>query len=397
MYEVSREGVDPEADPFALAHRPLRIENRNIPLLFTPTCTRIPTSAFLYEPRVRCYEQFFGFPLYDPPTGDIAASDRAAYLSDHFHRDFAPFSLPVVLGKPLPAAETDFHPKPHWFCDLPSSSMRPEPKIYLSEAMAPTLSKPLPKCCSCFKVVRFPFMASLRHNICFWCLARGKVPAGSTTLDFFRIEPPEFPGNWTLADTNRLLALVAEFGDNWPDIAAKLKSHTAGECLLHFIRLPMFDQYYIADPLAVPDGRLPDEWKMLPFMVAPDPIASYVAFVSIVDRRIGSVVAEKAQKTIQEILAAKSGVMLFNQVPAIVTQLVELTAATAAELVVGDAKALIATMKELVRVLDQEVGVNFRDFENGLKEIHHHANRPVIRDALPEDEVMWPDPSKTIA
>jgi hypothetical protein len=43
-------------------------------------------------------------------------------------------------------------------------------------------------------------------------------------------------------------------------------------------------------------------------------------------------------------------------------------------------------MKELVRVPDQEVGINFRDFENGLKEIHHHANRPVIRDALPEDK-----------
>jgi hypothetical protein len=185
MYEVSREFAN--VHPFALAGRPLRIENCNIPILFTPTCTRIPTSSFLRRPRLSLYEQFLGFALSDPPDGNIATSDRVAYLSDHFHRDFTLFTLPRAIGKPVPAAEADFNPKPHWFCDLPSS-MRPEPKIYMREAKNPTLSKPLPTCCSCGDGLAFPFMASLRHNICFECLAQGRLPERSTTLDFFRRE-----------------------------------------------------------------------------------------------------------------------------------------------------------------------------------------------------------------
>jgi hypothetical protein len=73
-------------------------------------------------------------------------------------------------------------------------------------------------------------------------------------------------------------------------------------------------------------------------------------------------------------------------VPAIITQLVKLTGRTASELVVDGARKMIQTMRELVRALDQEVAVSFRDFENGVKEMHHHANRPVVREHLPEDD-----------
>jgi hypothetical protein len=218
-------------------------------------------------------------------------------------------------------------------------------------------------------------MGSLKYTICNGCISEGCLPVQTTTLDFFRVDPPGQSGNWSLADTNRLLSLVADHGDNWPEIANLLKSHTAAECLLHFLRLPMYDQYYIADPLAVPAGSLPEEPKLLPFMVAPDPIAAYVEFINAVDRRLGSVVAENAQKQIQAILSEKSGVMLFNQVHPILASLLRLTGETAGPLSRGDCGEMIATLRDLLRRLDQEVSAQFREFEHEVKELHQHSNR----------------------
>jgi hypothetical protein len=194
--------------------------------------------------------------------------------------------------------DTDVAPKPHWFCDVPSSALRPEPKVYLSEATNPVFfffSKPLPECCSCGERLSFPFMSSLKFTICFDCISQGKLPFQTTTLDFLRVDSPESPSDWTLSDTNRLLSLIADHGDDWSEISALLKSHTPAECLLHFLRLPMYDQYYIGDPLSVPEGEIPTNPKMLPFMIAPDPIAAYIEFINAVDRRLGSVVAGEAQ------------------------------------------------------------------------------------------------------
>jgi hypothetical protein len=380
MYEVTRIGSG--ADPFSLSRRPLQIQNCNNPPHWIPSSTRIPTSRYLLEPRKSLFAFIHGSPPHSPiPHNEsVFTTDPHSWSSDHFNRDFIPFSLPTPIGRPVPVInpDVDSPPKPHWFCDVPSSSLRPEPKVYLSEAANPVFSKPLPECCSCHTQLSFPFMASLKFNICFECISEGKLPIQTTTLDFFRVNSPEVPSDWTLADTNRLLSLIADHGDDWSEIANLLKSHTPAECLLHFLRLPMYDQYYIGDPGAVPEGEVPTNPKMLPFMIAPDPIAAYVEFVNAVDRRLGNVIAEEAQKRIQGIIAEKSGTMVFNQVPTILTDLLTLTGQTAANLAREECVKMLITMRDVLRQLDQEVAAQFRDFENGVREVQQHANKAPV-------------------
>jgi hypothetical protein len=263
--------------------------------------------------------------------------------------------------------DTDFAPKPHCFCDVPSSALRPKPKIYLSEATNPVFSKPLPECCSCGERLSFPFMSSLKFTICFDCTSKGKLPFQTTTLDFWKVDSPERPSDWTLSDTNRLLALIADHGDDWSEISALLKSHTPAKCLLHFLRLPIYDQYHIEDPVTVPEGEISANPKMLPFMIAPDPIAAYIEFINAIDGRLGSVVAEEAQKRIQAILADKNGMMMFNQVPAFLADLLTLTGQTAESLSRKEYGKMLTTMRDLLRQLDQEMALQFRDFENGIR------------------------------
>jgi hypothetical protein len=263
--------------------------------------------------------------------------------------------------------------------------MRFAPKIYLNEATKPEFSHPLPECCSCGNALNYPFAASLKDNLCLECLASGRLPPQTTSLDFFQVDAPQFPGNWTTAETLRLLNLVADDGDNWVEIASKMRSHTASECLLHFLRLPMFDQYYIADPAAVPPGEISDNPKLLPFMIAPDPVAAYVEFLHALDPRMGNVIAERAQALIQAFLAASTGMMLFSEIPKIMTELVQVTGETAKSLAVEDCLKMIATMRDVLRSLDTEVASQFKEFESGMKEIQSHAFR-TTRAEVPREE-----------
>lgn len=368
MFEVS--AADPDWDPFAVARRPLNIYNCNIEPQFQETNTRTGTGRHLFEARKSALEKTMSVYIEEPPE-DIPASDEGAIIADHLYRDFAPFDPPEPRGDIVPFMDpdNDFKPKPHWFCDLPSSAMRKEPKIYMNEAQNPVLNKDLPHCCSCNEPLEFPFMASLKDDICYNCLAAGRLPPRSTTLDFVKVEDPEGGVGWTLEETNKLITLVADRGDCWAEIAAEMKTRTPAECILHFLRIPMFDQYYIADPLAVPKGDIPTDTKIVPFMSAPDPISAYVEFMHSFDSRLGSAVADKAQERIQEILQSKSGVVLYENVGKIVVELMELTGERALELAVEDSGKMMGTFREILRILDNEVITNFHELEAGMNDI----------------------------
>jgi hypothetical protein len=309
------------------------------------------------------------------PNEPVDPKNCQSFISDHFYRDFVPFALPEAIGKPLPFVDPDsnFNGKPHWFYDLPSTSMRPEPKIFLNEAMNATISRFPPICSSCQTQLVFPFMASLRYNICQDCISQGKLPPRTNTLDFFMVDEPHIAGNWTLAETNALVKKISEIGDNWTDIAAAMKTRTPGECLLHFLRLSMADPYYVTDPLSVPAGEPPEDDKMLPFMVAPDPIATFIAFLDRFAKRLGAPVAELARKRVEELLSGGKEVMLFSQVPGILRSLVELTGETARLIAKEEAVKMIQTMRDLLRIWDLEIGDQFSQFVAEIKELRNQT------------------------
>ena len=361
---------DEPLDPFAIAHRVLKLCNCNSEPLFEATGTRVPVPGFARDARVKAFAAAYGS---DPVqvSEPVNAGDRLVVVSDHLARDFVVFELPKARGRAPPAVdpEADFRPECHWFCDVPSTLMRPEPKVYMSEALNPTLEKPLPVCCVCGSQLTYPFWSSLKHEVCGECLASGRLPQQTTTLDFFEVFEPEPGVGWSVEETNQLIKLVEDNGDNWAEISSLMKTRTPAECLIHFMRLPMYDQYYIADPLAVPAGEIPSDGKMLPFMIAPDPISAFVFFVHEFDSKLGSVVAEASERHIKEILSSKSGVMLFDRVPDIIRSLLQLVGERAGQLAVEEGTVMLSTLREVVRLLQNEITYQFRALEGHMKDV----------------------------
>ena len=364
---------DVPLDPFALSHRALKIHNCNSEPPFEPCSTRIPDPSFLLEPRTAAFSSFYGTAPQTPPEL-IQVKDREMICSDHFARSFSEFTLLQPRG-PVPPAldpDSDTSPECHWFCDVPSTLLHREPKIYMADALNPTLETPLPNCCMCQTPLTYPFASSLRHEICYDCLANGRLPFRTTTLDFFEVREPEPGVGWTLEETNQLIKLVEDTGDNWVEISQAMRTRTPAECLIHFMRISMYDQYYIADPLAVPPGEIPEDGKMLPFMIAPDPISAFVVFVHELDTRLGAAIAEASERRIKEILSSKSGMMLFDKVPDIIRELLVLLGERAALLAHDDGVNLVGAMREVLHLLESEVTYKIRTLEGHFRDTQVH-------------------------
>lgn len=371
MYEVS--AADSSFDPFSMAKRPLKLRNLNIQSYFEPVQTRIPAPAFLRDSRIADFESKFGTKLRDPDEL-VSASSHVSVTSDIIHREFAPITRPE-MHIVVPLGQNEAKPPPHWMCDLPSSTMHREKKVFMNEAVNPTLSSPQPSCCSCGRTLEFPFMGSLNYDICQPCLGMGKLPVQTTTLDFFKVEDSTSIGvGWSLEETNRLVTLVAENGDDWAAVASKMKTRTAAECLVHFMRVPMYDQYYVADPLSVPKGEIPEDGKLMPFMIAPDPIAAFVVFMNVLDRRLGSALADYAESRIAEILTTQSGVMLYDRIPDIIRMLLVFTGKRAGELAIEDGCQMIATMRDIMRLLENDVVSELRGLDASVRDTRKRAD-----------------------
>ncbi|OHT17557.1 Myb-like DNA-binding domain containing protein [Tritrichomonas foetus] len=382
MFEVNI--ISQELDPFNLSRRPLHIQNCNIKPQFQPANTRISLPQVIYESRKEYFESVNGFWIRPPINNDqpISPEDPEELYSDHFNRDFAPFTMPEPNGNLLPFVDpkTETQKLPQWMLDLPSTAMKTEPKIYYEEATNPQLFKGLPNCDSCQKELSYPFFASFKYNICKKCYHKGKLPPSTNSLEFFVVEnPSKISGSWSIKETNKLLSIIEDIGDNWEEIARQMKTRSPSECLIHFLRLPMYDQYYIADPCLVPPGEIPsNEPHILPFMVAPDPIASYVEFLHILNKKLGNIIADISQKKIEQILSSKSGMMLFNKVPDIMKELLQCTAEEAGKIARDEFEVLMEAFRRLNRLISREADSQYYLFDNQLKESQSLASRITI-------------------
>jgi SWI/SNF related-matrix-associated actin-dependent regulator of chromatin subfamily C len=86
-------------------------------------------------------------------------------------------------------------------------------------------------------------------TLCASCFALGKLPSGWRQNQFVArssktSQDPLFAGLWTQEETLALLTGLEKFGEDWPRVAQHVGGgKTENDCVLHFIRLPIQDQY----------------------------------------------------------------------------------------------------------------------------------------------------------
>ncbi|XP_052473942.1 SWI/SNF complex subunit SMARCC1-like isoform X1 [Carassius gibelio] len=96
---------------------------------------------------------------------------------------------------------------------------------------------------------------------------------------------------WTEQETLLLLEALEMYKDDWNKVSEHVGSRTQDECILHFLRLPIEDQYLESSEASL--GPL--AYQPVPFSQSGNPVMSTVAFLaSVVDPRVAAAAAKAA-------------------------------------------------------------------------------------------------------
>ncbi|XP_077070956.1 SWI/SNF complex subunit SMARCC1 [Siphateles boraxobius] len=97
--------------------------------------------------------------------------------------------------------------------------------------------------------------------------------------------------DWTEQETLLLLEALEMYKDDWNKVSEHVGSRTQDECILHFLRLPIEDQYLESSEASL--GPL--AYQPIPFSQSGNPVMSTVAFLaSVVDPRVAAAAAKAA-------------------------------------------------------------------------------------------------------
>ncbi|TRY60744.1 hypothetical protein DNTS_029603 [Danionella cerebrum] len=97
--------------------------------------------------------------------------------------------------------------------------------------------------------------------------------------------------DWTEQETLLLLEALEMYKDDWNKVSEHVGSRTQDECILHFLRLPIEDQYLESTEASL--GPL--AYQPIPFSQSGNPVMSTVAFLaSVVDPRVAAAAAKAA-------------------------------------------------------------------------------------------------------
>ncbi|KTF94105.1 hypothetical protein cypCar_00012013 [Cyprinus carpio] len=119
------------------------------------------------------------------------------------------------------------------------------------------------------------------------------TPSGLVPLHH---RPPQGKGaaggrEWTEQETLLLLEALEMYKDDWNKVSEHVGSRTQDECILHFLRLPIEDQYLESSEASL--GPL--AYQPIPFSQSGNPVMSTVAFLaSVVDPRVAAAAAKAA-------------------------------------------------------------------------------------------------------
>ena len=122
-------------------------------------------------------------------------------------------------------------------------------------------------------------------DICSNCFLDGRFPETMSSSDFVRLDAslvrPNKDNTWTEQETLLLLEGLELHSDDWNKVAEHVKTRSAEECVLHFLRLPIEDPYLetILPSLSVP-GADASTSGVMPFARSDNPVMSTVAFLA---------------------------------------------------------------------------------------------------------------------
>jgi len=142
-------------------------------------------------------------------------------------------------------------------------------------------------------------------SICPKCFTEGRYPEKYSSNEFLKIESLRdnlSSSEWTDEETLLLLEAL-EKNLTWDEVSEHVITKTKDECIHHFLRLPIEDNYLEEEITQVhlSDDRKQESEKSIPFETTSNPILNMVQFLSnSVDKSIGVVAAQAAIKEFEK-------------------------------------------------------------------------------------------------
>lgn len=122
------------------------------------------------------------------------------------------------------------------------------------------------------------------YFVCPTCFSNGKYDPSVSSTDFskFENEFADISSSWTDVETLRLLEAIQRHSDNWDKIAEEVGTKTKAECVMHFVRLPIEEEFLDRKP-TTPTTTSSSSSSFAddsPFSDSTNPVMALVAFLS---------------------------------------------------------------------------------------------------------------------
>eukprot|EP00210_Caulerpa_lentillifera_P002940 g2807.t1 len=141
-------------------------------------------------------------------------------------------------------------------------------------------------------------------DLCPQAFQEGRLPTGTTSKDFVRINGPGVKTDqsaWTDQETLLLLEGIELYGDDWSEIAEHVCTKSQLQCAMHWLTMPIEDD--IIDELLLQHQSEDEISTKVPFADAQNPIMAQVAFLAAM---VSPEVAGAAAKEGLQILSQES-------------------------------------------------------------------------------------------
>ncbi|KAI3640287.1 hypothetical protein MIR68_001165 [Amoeboaphelidium protococcarum] len=152
--------------------------------------------------------------------------------------------------------------------------------------------------------VRYHNVKNNEMNLCPLCFLEGRFPSSMSSGEFVKIDTSNaIKGSeyeWSQEENMLLLEGIEMFDDDWIKIAEHVGTRTKEQCVLHFLQLPIEDQFLdVAEVNGKDVGPL--QFNNIPFSQSDNPVMSVVAFLaSTVNPGLASSAAKAALKELEQ-------------------------------------------------------------------------------------------------
>ncbi|GMH38909.1 hypothetical protein BSKO_06807 [Bryopsis sp. KO-2023] len=150
-------------------------------------------------------------------------------------------------------------------------------------------------------------------DLCPQAYAEGRFPPGTSAKDFIRLDQSTGEPNadgWSQQETLLLLEALELYNDNWMEVAEHVGTKSQLQCIMHFLQLPIEDQFVeqmasASQPPTIPPenggSREELEEEVIPFADASNPVMAQVAFLAaMVGPKVAAAAAQRALEVLSE-------------------------------------------------------------------------------------------------